>query len=124
MPKLMISSSSIFCDVYVWNENEEEIPAENVQTAPYVQTEPYKAGVCRLLSTRMALGFQSPKNLSIEPKNFLQSLRSVVNEEILMLIFDTHDYAVAFFCSYEKRCKFFESCCFIFLISSSMFFTR
>lgn len=71
-------------------------------------TEPYKAGVWRLLITRMVLVFQSPKNLNTEPKNFLQNLKNAVNEESLMLILDIHNYAVAFFCSYDKTCKCFE----------------
>lgn len=75
MPKLMISSYSIFCDVYMRMKKK----SQQGKGMSKQHTKPYKAGVYRLLSTRMALGFQSPKNLIIEPKNFLQSLRSVVN---------------------------------------------
>lgn len=38
-------------------------------------TKPYKAGVCRLLSAKMALGFQSPKNLRIRPQELSAELQ-------------------------------------------------
>lgn len=62
MPKLTTFSFSIFYNVYMFNEKEEEIPAGKVQRAHKAI---YKAEICKLLSTKMALEnevFNPPRN--------------------------------------------------------------
>lgn len=81
-------------------------------------TEPYKAGVCRFYQSEQLWVFSSPRTWALGPRTSCrENLRSVVNEESLVLILDTHNYAVAFLYSFDKRCKCFELCCFPLFLS-------
>jgi len=56
--------------------------------------------------------FGPPGTAESGPKNLLQSSRRVVKEKSLIHTLYTHNYAVAFSCSYKKNksCKCFEPC--------------
>lgn len=77
-------------------------------------TEPHKAGVCRLLSTRMALGFQPQ-----EPEHSAQELPAELEKcgkwRKLNAYLSHTQFCCCFYCSYDKRCECFESVVFLYL---------
>lgn len=49
-------------------------------------TKPYKAGVGRLLSTKMAMGLQSPKNHRIRPRELSAELQKCGKWKIIHIL--------------------------------------
>lgn len=115
MPKLMISSFSIFlwCIHVKWEWRRNPSRESSNSTQSHIRLE-----FTGFYQSERLWVFSSPRTWALGPRTSCrENLRSVVNEESLMLILDTHNYAVAFFCSFDKRCKCFESYCFPLFLS-------